>query len=172
MDQAGAARAQPGDVLDQVVRGGALEDRGGGQVEWDGVGDPGDLGRRHAGVLGVAAPGDAPGDAVAGRQVRDAGADRDDLAGAFHAEGAGQADGIGGGGRILALAGVHVHEVDAGVGDPRHHVAGRGIGHGMVRAHLQDFGAAVAFYQDGFHCEGFLVEGGTARRGIDRWRPS
>ena len=75
-------------------------------------------------------------------------------------------------GVVLALAGVHVHEIDAGVGDPRHHVAGRGIGHGMVRAHLQDFGAAVAFYQDGFHCEGFLVEGGTARRGIDRWRPS
>ena len=56
---------------------------------------------------------------------------------------------------ILALAGVDIHEVDAGMVHANEHGSGLRSGHRGIDT-LQDFGTAVLMNLDGFHGNAFL----------------
>lgn len=98
-------------VLDEIVRGHALEEHGGGGLEADVVGQRHQPGGVHDGPLGIRAGNLHPADPVPDCDVVDAGADVDDRAGALGARGEGQRE------AVAAFAVIDVEEVDPGRGD-------------------------------------------------------
>ncbi len=148
-----------GHALQEARGGGAVVDlrrQGDGEIGAHGA-NPGIGAGRRAGV----------GDAVAGTDVRDAGAGVDDLAGRLHAGDAGGRDQ-----REVAGAAVDVDEVDADRGLAQAHLAASGrFGEGLAEG--QNLRAAVAVDEDGGATQGRAAAEGRGRRrcgGARRWR--
>ena len=136
VDQHRHPRLHPEGGADEVVRGHALEERGGGLGGRHALGQPDQLRRRPHGLLRVAAQLHDPADPVPGRQVRNAGPHGFHDAGAFHP------GGERGGDRVEPGAVVGVDEVDSGRFDPDEGVfgTGRGLGDGAEGHHLGSAG--------------------------------
>ena len=130
----------------QVVRGHALQQRGGRHLGADPVGHLHRGGRVDDDALGVAARRRGPGDPVALGEPLDALPHRHDRAGALGAGDERRVVGIG----AAALALVDVAEVDARGRERDEDLAGARLGLGLV-AQLEHVGPAVARDHDGAH---------------------
>jgi len=149
MHQTGPAGRQLADVIRKVMRREALEHGRGGKVERHRIRHSHRLPCRHHCIFGVTAPDDAPGHAVADTMAADTFPQRNHLAGTLHAQRARQSDRVGARLRILALPGMDIHEIDAGVTNTNQHSPGRCLRHRRIDA-PQDFGTAVLMNLYGF----------------------
>ena len=131
VDEDGVAGLDGIGGVGEVVGGHALEEGGGGLLEGHGVGDGDEAIDRGGGEFGVGAGDAPPADTGAGFEAEvggavDGGAEGDDRAGGFLAEGVGEGRGV------AAFAEVGVDEINAGGVDAEESFAGAGDGVGKV----------------------------------------
>lgn len=131
-------------IVDEIVRGHALHERGGGRAQVDPVrhGDRLVLGHHHA--RRVAAHHGRPRDAIARLETRDVRPDREHAPGALLARRAGQRH------RIAALAAIQIDEIHARRGELDEQLAAARLARG-ARHVLENVGAARLADFDGLH---------------------
>ena len=156
------ARRGAAQVVREVVRRQPVEQGGSGMVQRQCIGHLDQAPGRNRGIFGIAAPVQAVGHPVADAEVMHVAAQGNDLARSLDAERGREGHGIGAGSLVLALAGVDVHEVDAGVAQAHQGLARGGLRHRNFLPH-QHVRATVARDADCPHA--------TARPGTQT-RPS
>jgi hypothetical protein len=144
VDERGLSSAEGESIVDQIVGGHALQDRGGGLLIGDAVGNWHQAVGGSSGVLGVGAEDAGPGNVIARLYGSDSGADGGNHAGSFLAEDEWQRN------FVASLALIGVDEIDAAGGDFDDGLVGLGLGDRKIDE-LEYFGSAGLGYLNGFH---------------------